>query len=215
VVNLDFRERTASSMTDSAILMDKNLCVYCGSAVGFDAEFAEAARRVGRALARTGIGLVYGGGRAGLMGVVADAVLDNGGTVIGVIPEVTAIKEVAHDGLTELILVANMHQRKALMASRSQAFLTLPGGIGTFEEFFETLSWAGLGLHQKPMGILNVTGYFDPLLSLLDQAVNKQFARLNHILRLVVSNDPESVVEELMNRAERESPGESIDLSKT
>ncbi len=183
--------------------------------MGFDAEYAEAARRVGRVLARTGIGLVYGGGRVGLMGVVADAVLDSGGRVIGVIPEVLTIKEVAHDGLTELILVPNMHQRKALMASRSQAFLTLPGGIGTFEEFFETLSWAGLGLHHKPMGILNVTGYFDPLISLLDQAVNKQFARLNHILRLVVSTDPESVVEDLMNRAEPAKSGESVDLSKT
>ena len=123
------------------------------------------AKTVGRALAHHGVGLVYGGGRVGLMGIVADAVLERGGRAIGVIPEPLATKEIAHNGLTELHIVADMHERKALMARRSSAFLTLPGGIGTFEEFFETLSWAALGLHQKPMGVLNVAGYFDPLLA--------------------------------------------------
>ncbi len=202
-------------MAETAVITENNLCVYCGSGVGIEPEYAEAAARVGRGLARARIGLVYGGGRVGLMGVVANAVLDGGGRAIGVIPDALAIKEVAHDGLTELIVVSNMHERKALMARRARAFLTLPGGIGTFEEFFETLSWAALGLHQKPIGILNVAGYFDPLLSLLDQAVNKQFAHLSHILRLVVSTDPENVIAELMHRAVHEGPGEPIDLEAT
>jgi len=146
------------------------------------------------------------------MGVVANAILDGGGKAIGVIPRALAIEEVAHDGLTELIVVSNMHERKALMATRARAFLTLPGGIGTFEEFFETLSWAALGLHQKPMGILNVAGYFDPLLSLLDQAVNKQFARVSHILRLVVSTDPDNIVNDLMARADSAEVGQDLDL---
>ena len=132
--------------------MNNNICIYCGSAVGIKAEYAESARKVGQALARHGLGLVYGGGRVGLMGILADAVLAGGGRVIGVIPDPLATKEIAHDGLTELHVVADMHQRKALMARRAIAFLTLPGGIGTFEEFFETLSWSVLGLHQKPLG---------------------------------------------------------------
>ena len=139
------------------------------------------AKTVGRALAHRGVGLVYGGGRVGLMGIVADAVLESGGRAIGVIPEPLATKEIAHDGLTELHVVADMHERKALMARRSSAFLTLPGGIGTFEEFFETLSWAALGLHQKPMGVLNVAGYFDPLLALLDHAVAERFVRPEYL----------------------------------
>jgi uncharacterized protein (TIGR00730 family) len=192
-------------MTAGAQCMENNLCVYCGSAVGIDAEYAEAAGRVGRVLAGKGIGLVYGGGRVGLMGILADAALGGGGRVIGVIPDALATKEVAHDGLTELIVVRNMHERKALLAGRARAFLTLPGGIGTLEEFFETLSWAGLGLHQKPMGILNVAGYFDPLLALLDQAVNQQFAHLRHILRLVISTDPEDLITELMSRADTDN----------
>ena len=145
----------------------KNICIYCGSATGTNPEYVETARRLGTILARRGLGLVYGGGRVGLMGVIADAVLNGGGRVVGVIPEALASKEVAHDGLTELHVVADMHQRKALLARRADAFLTLPGGIGTFEEFFETLSWAALALHHKPMGVLNVAGYFDPLLALL------------------------------------------------
>jgi uncharacterized protein (TIGR00730 family) len=201
-------------MTDGDARVEKNLCVYCGSAVGIEADYAEAADGVGRALARAGVGLIYGGGRVGLMGIVADAVLAGGGRAIGVIPEVLAIKEVAHDGLTELIVVSNMHERKALMARRARAFLTLPGGIGTFEEFFETLSWANLELHHKPMGILNIAGYFDPLLSLLDQAVNKQFARLHPVLRLLVSTDPEQVVVDLMSRADSIGVGQHLDLGQ-
>jgi len=170
---------------------------------------------VGRALVRHGFGLVYGGGRVGLMGIVADAVLEGGGRAIGVIPEPLAGKEIAHDGLTELHVVADMHQRKSMMARRARAFLTLPGGIGTFEEFFETLSWATLGLHQKPMGILNVAGYFDPLLALLDHAAAARFVRPEHQKLFLVSTDPEAVLSDLMARAGRESQAQCIDFNKT
>jgi uncharacterized protein (TIGR00730 family) len=195
--------------------MEQNICIYCGSAVGLDPAYAAAASRVGRALAREGFGLVYGGGRVGLMGIVADAVLRGGGRAIGVIPDPLAVKEVAHDGLTELHVVADMHQRKAMMARRSRAFLTLPGGIGTLEELFETLSWAMLGLHQKPMGILNVAGYFDPLLALLDHAVTARFVRSEHRELLLVSSDPDAIVRELMVRAHAERPGQRIDFAES
>lgn len=190
----------------------KNICIYCGSAVGIHPEYGETARRLGGILARRKLGLVYGGGRVGLMGVVADAVLEGGGRVVGVIPEALAIKEVAHDQLTERHVVAGMHERKALMAHRADAFLTLPGGIGTLEEFFETLSWAALGLHHKPMGVLNVAGYFDPLLALLDHAVAERFVRPELLELLVVSSDPEAVVANLVERAPMFRPGQKIDL---
>jgi uncharacterized protein (TIGR00730 family) len=190
----------------------KNICVYCGSASGTDPQYAEAARRVGTLLARRGQGLVYGGGRVGLMGIIADAVLDAGGCAVGVIPEALASKEIAHDGLTELHVVADMHERKALMARRSDAFLTLPGGIGTFEEFFETLSWAALNLHRKPMGILNVEGYFDPLLALLDHAVAERFVRKEFLDLLAISSDPEAIVEELTVRTPPDRPAQKIDF---
>jgi len=195
--------------------METNICIYCGSTVGTHPEYAAAARSIGRALVRHGFGLVYGGGRVGLMGIVADAVLERGGRAIGVIPEPLAVKEVAHHGLTELHVVANMHERKAMMAGRAHAFLTLPGGIGTFEEFFETLSWATLGLHQKPMGILNVAGYFDPLLALLDHAVAAGLARAENLKLLLVSSDPEAVVSDLVACAGRESQPQWIDFEKT
>ena len=126
-----------------------NICVFCGSSSGLRPVYADTARRAGEAIARHGLGLVYGGGRVGLMGVVADAALGAGGRVIGVIPQALATKEIAHDGLSELYVVPGMHERKALMATKSSAFLTLPGGIGTFEEFFEILSWAALGIHRS------------------------------------------------------------------
>jgi uncharacterized protein (TIGR00730 family) len=192
--------------------MDTNICIYCGSAVGIDPEFAAVARTLGRALAHFAIGLVYGGGRVGLMGIVADAVLEGGGRAIGVIPEPLATKEVAHDGLTELHVVADMHERKALMARLASAFLTLPGGIGTFEEFFETLSWAALGLHQKPLGILNVAGYFDPLLALLEHAVAARFVRPEHLRLLLVATDPTALVSDLMALVPPPSPRQRIDF---
>ncbi len=190
----------------------KNICIYCGSATGTRPEYAEAARQVGRILADRGVGLVYGGGRVGLMGTVADAVLEGGGRVIGVIPDQLATAEVAHDGLTELHVVADMHERKALMADRADGFLTLPGGIGTFEEFFETLSWAALKLHQKPMGILNVAGYFDPMLAMLDHAVAEGFLRAKHLGLLLISEDPEKLVADMLERVQPADPRQRIDF---
>ena len=175
----------------------KNICVYCGSASGTNPEYVESARRVGTILARRGQGLIYGGGRVGLMGVIADAVLSGGGRVLGVIPEALATKEVAHHGLSELLVVDDMHQRKALMARRADAFLTLPGGIGTFEEFFETLSWAALDLHRKPMGILNVDGYFDHLLGFVGHAVEMGFIRSQQAAQIVVSDEPGRLLDQL------------------
>jgi uncharacterized protein (TIGR00730 family) len=174
------------------------LCVYCGSSPGVRPAYAEAARRVGLALGERGLGLVYGGGRRGLMGVVADAVLEAGGQVVGVIPDPLATVEQTHDGLTELHVVPGMHERKALMARLASGFLTLPGGIGTYEEFFETLTWAAIGLHAKPIGLLNVHGYFDPLLRLLEHAVAEQFVNPAHLDLLHVSSDPETLATDLL-----------------
>jgi uncharacterized protein (TIGR00730 family) len=174
--------------------------------MGVSPLFRDAARAVGRAIADHEITLVYGGGMVGLMGIVADAALEAGGRVIGVIPEILATREVAHEGLTELHIVSGMHERKALMTNLSNAFLTLPGGIGTYEEFFEILSWTGLKIHQKPMGILNVAGYFDPLLALLAHGRDQGFVR-NHFLEpLITSEKSDEIVAALLQRmAERPS----------
>ena len=153
----------------------KRVCVFCGSSEGRDPRYREAAEPVGRSLARRGLGLVYGGGGIGLMRVVADAVLDHGGSVIGVIPHGLAAREVAHRGVSEMRVVPSMHARKALMAELADAFLTLPGGFGTFEELFESVTWAQLGIHRKPLGLLNVAGYFDPLVQLVEHAVAEGF----------------------------------------
>jgi uncharacterized protein (TIGR00730 family) len=149
----------------------RRICVFCGSNQGNDARFAETATAAGRLLAERRIGLVYGGGNIGLMGRVADAALDAGGEVIGVIPHALALKEVAHDGLNELHVVDTMHERKAMMADLSDAFLALPGGLGTLEEIFETVTWAQLGIHTKPCGFLNIAGYYDRLIAFLDHCV--------------------------------------------
>jgi hypothetical protein len=167
--------------------------------MGSSRAYADAARRVGSAIAANGLGLVYGGGRVGLMGVVADAALAAGGRVVGVIPDPLATKEIAHEGVSELIVVPGMHERKAKMAERAAGFLTLPGGFGTLEEFFEILTWAVLGLHRKPIGILNVEGYFDPLLAFLDDSIAQGFVRPEHRSLMVVSNDPESLVAEILH----------------
>ena len=192
-----------------------HVCVFCGSARGARPVYVEAARRIGSALARSGLGLVYGGGRVGLMGTVADAALAEGGRVIGVIPESLATSEVAHDGLTELHIVPGMHERKALMSQKSAGFLTLPGGIGTFEEFFEILSWAVLGLHHKPIGVLNVEGYFDPLLALLDHAAAERFLHPESLDLLVVSDQPEALATDLLAHAPRPTGPKRIDLDET
>jgi len=153
----------------------KRVCVYCGSSVGRDPRYAEATASLGRTLARRGIGLVFGGGSVGLMGVLADAVLDSGGSAIGVIPHGLAAREVGHTGLTEMRVVPSMHARKALMAELAEAFLALPGGFGTFEELFESITWTQLGIHRKPLGLLNVAGYYDGLVGLVDHAVREGF----------------------------------------
>ncbi|MFT5031799.1 MAG: hypothetical protein ACI9VS_004269, partial [Candidatus Binatia bacterium] len=147
---------------------------FCGSSPGGDPAFTEAAKAVGTELARRGIGLVYGGGNVGLMGVVADATLESGGEVIGVIPEALEGKELAHQGVTELRVVASMHERKALMEELSDGFVALPGGFGTFEELLEILTWSQLGIHRKPAGILNVSGYYDCLIAMFDHAVSQR-----------------------------------------
>lgn len=171
----------------------KYICVFCGSSLGSRSIYRESAQALGAALVKRGLGLVYGGGNVGLMGLIADAVLAAGGDAIGVIPEFLAEKEIAHTGLTQLHIVNSMHDRKALMAELSDAFIALPGGYGTLEEFCEILTWAQLGLHQKPQGLLNVEGYYDPLLQLFDRAVDDQFLRAD-LRNLVIEADQADVL---------------------
>jgi uncharacterized protein (TIGR00730 family) len=168
----------------------RSICVFSGSNVGSRPEYAVAASAVGRLLAEQGIRVVYGAGNIGLMGVLADAAVAACGEVIGVIPQMLVDKELAHGRLAELRIVGSMHERKALMAELSDAFLALPGGLGTYEELFEVLTWAQLGIHHKPCGCLNVAGYFDPLDALLDHAVSEGFVRPQHRRLLVSSSDP-------------------------
>ncbi len=175
----------------------KLLCVFCGSQSGARKLYSIAANAAGDEIARQGMGLVYGGGKVGLMGIVADAVLAGGGQVVGVIPDVLMTKELAHDQITKLEVVNSMHQRKARMAELACGFLTLPGGIGTFEEFFEIVTWAVLGIHQKPIGLLNVDGYFDPILRLLGHAVEEKFLRPQHLDLILVGEDPAALVTRL------------------
>ncbi|KRT71413.1 MAG: hypothetical protein XU13_C0049G0014 [Candidatus Rokubacteria bacterium CSP1-6] len=175
----------------------KRVCVFCGSRNGTRDQYVAAARRTGEALARRGIGLVYGGGGIGLMGVLADAAVSAGGDVIGVIPKALMAREVAHRGLPDLRVVASMHERKALMAELADAFVALPGGFGTLEEFCEALTWAQLGIHRKPCGLLNVEGFFDPLLSLFDHAVRERFVSPDHRSLVVVEEDPERLLDAL------------------
>ncbi|MFQ5805895.1 MAG: TIGR00730 family Rossman fold protein [Phycisphaerae bacterium] len=165
------------------------LCVFCGSNRGAQPKFEAAARDLGATLANESIALVYGGGRVGLMGVLADAALESGGDVIGVIPHALDEVELAHDGLTEMHVVDSMHERKALMADLSDGFVALPGGLGTFEEFFEVVTWAQLGIHAKPCGVLNVAGYFDKLVALLDHAVEERFIKPQHRDLIMVEDD--------------------------
>jgi uncharacterized protein (TIGR00730 family) len=181
----------------------RRICVFCGSNSGTQPEFRRAAEDVGRSLAERGIELVYGGGNVGLMGIVADAALAAGGRVIGVIPKALASKEVAHWGLTDLRVVESMHERKALMAELSDAFIALPGGIGTMEEFFEVWTWSQLGYHVKPCGLINSAGYFDGLISFLDHMTAEKFLREQHRSLLVVA---QTVNELLVRFAEFQAP---------
>lgn len=155
----------------------KRLCVYCGSSTGNRSEYAQAARELARAMVSRDTGLVYGGASIGVMGVLADAVIKEGGEVIGIIPRGLLAKEVAHTGITELREVDSMHERKAMMAELSDGFIALPGGLGTIEEFFEIWTWAQLGMHRKPCGLLNAGRYFDKLIAFIDHAVSEQFIK--------------------------------------
>ena len=172
----------------------RRLCIYCGSSPGSGEAYAAAARATGRALAQRGIALVYGGGNVGMMGRIADAVLDAGGEVIGVIPHHLADKELAHERATQMIRVNSMHERKQTMADLSDGFITLPGGIGTLEEMFETMTWLQLGLHRKPIGLLNVDGFFDSMLAFLDHMVAERFLKPEHRDLLMVDDDIERLI---------------------
>lgn len=167
----------------------KRLCVFCGSSSGADPAFTAVAREVGTLLAREGIALVYGGGSVGLMGEVANAVLAAGGEAIGVIPHGLWAREVGHRNLTELHIVDTMHERKAMMADLADAFLALPGGLGTLEEIFEVWTWAQLGMHEKPCGFLNVNGFYAPLFEFLDRAVASKFLKPQHRAIAIVEED--------------------------
>lgn len=175
----------------------RRICVFCGSARGHDPAFIQAATTVGTLLARRGIGLVYGGAQVGLMGEVADAALAAGGEVFGVIPEKLSSKEIAHHGLTELHVVQSMHDRKAKMAELCDAFVSLPGGWGTLEETFEVLTWLQLRYHEKPVGLLNVNGYYDALLAFADHALESGFLTRDSRRLLVDADDPEVLVDQL------------------
>jgi len=172
----------------------KRICVFCGSQAGTDPAYLEAARATGRLLAQSGITLVFGGGHVGLMGAVAEAVLAAGGEAIGVIPEGLVRRELAYQGLTELIVTRTMHERKQRMADLSDGFMALPGGFGTFEEFCEIVTWAQLGVHEKPCGLLNVKGYYDPLMAMFDHALREGFLRPVYRGLVLVSGGPDGLL---------------------
>jgi uncharacterized protein (TIGR00730 family) len=175
----------------------QSVCVFCGSSPGLDPAYTEAARSLGRTLAKANIRLVFGGGHVGLMGVVSNAAIEAGGEAIGVIPKFLVERELAHTGLTDLRIVGSMHERKAMMSDLSEGFITLPGGTGTLEEFFEILTWAQLGEHEKPCGLLNVAGYYDPLLTVFDQMVSRGFLSGPNRDLVLVESEPERLLQRL------------------
>ena len=178
-----------------------SICVYCGSRPGTEPAFAEAARQVGLWIAQNKGQLVYGGGHNGLMGMMADACLQAGGRVVGVIPKALVEKEWAHSGCSELHVVENMHERKRLMAERADAFLAMPGGIGTFEEFFEVWTWRQLGYHDKPVGLLNIKGYYDNLLAFLSTSVQQGFMNAEQMQLIRSGTNTESLLQSLVTEA--------------
>lgn len=179
--------------------MLKSICVFCGSNVGANGLYIEAARTLGRLLAENGIELVYGGGMTGMMGAVADAALAAGGRVTGIIPGSMNIPRVVHEQLSELVIVDDMRERKALMHQRSQGFIAMPGGIGTLDELFETLTWSQLGYQTKPVGILNVAGYYDPLLTMINHAIAEGFVLEHHRHIFVIEQEPQSLLQAMRN----------------
>lgn len=176
-----------------------SICVFCGSNTGGSEVYAGAARTLAHVIAGRGMKLVYGGGNIGLMGVLADAALAAGGQVTGVTPQRLLEKEVVHRGLTELRVVDSMHERKALMAELSDAFIALPGGLGTFEETFEVLTWTQLGFHRKPCGLLNIAGFYDGLTAFLDHAVAERFLKAEHRAMVLVEREPEALIDRLQS----------------
>lgn len=185
----------------------QSVAVFCGSSIGADPRYARAAAETGRELARRGLTLVYGGGRTGLMGAVADAALAAGGRVVGVIPHDMVAAERAHTGLTELRLVHSMHERKALIADLSHAFIALPGGYGTFDELFEIITWAQLAIHAKPVGVLNVGGFYDPLLSFLDHARDAGFIQHRFRQMLVAERELGPLLDRFAQHRQPEGAG--------
>ena len=177
----------------------KSICIFCGSNYGTREAYKAAAEAAGAAVAARGLTLVYGGAHVGLMGAVADAALGAGGKVVGVMPRALIEKEVAHDGLTELHEVGSMHERKALMADLADGFVALPGGAGTLEELFEVWTWGQLGYHRKPVGFLNVDGYFDQLIAFLDHQCDERFMRMEHRRMLIVRADAGELLDDFEN----------------
>jgi uncharacterized protein (TIGR00730 family) len=184
----------------------RRICVFTGSRHGSRSDYAQAAAALGRELVERDYGLVYGGGNVGLMNVVANTVLERMGNVVGVIPNSLVSREVAHGGLNELRVVGSMHERKALMAELSDGFIAMPGGIGTMEEFFEVLSWAQLGLHQKPCGLLNVSDYYDALIQFLDHAVADDFLKPKHRALMIVEQEPAKLLDRFEQAGRERSP---------
>lgn len=177
----------------------KNICVFCGSSFGANKKYSEAAEELGKVIADSGIGLVYGGAKVGLMGEIASTVLKEGGEAFGVIPKQLIEKEVAHDELTKLHIVGSMHERKALMADLADGFIAMPGGFGTLEEIFEVVAWGQLNFHNKPLGLLNVNNYFDSLINFLDHTVKENFIKPEHRSIILVENKPKQLLEKLLN----------------
>jgi uncharacterized protein (TIGR00730 family) len=183
----------------------QRLCVFCGSSAGSDSRYGQGAAELGRLLVSRGLGLVFGGGSIGLMGVVADTVLASGGDVVGVIPHALAQRELAHRQVADMRVVPSMHARKALMAELSDAFVALPGGLGTLEELLEIATWSQLGIHRKPVGVLNIAGYYDPLIALLDHAVQEGFVSAENRALIRVAEAPGALLEDLLSH--RPAPG--------
>jgi uncharacterized protein (TIGR00730 family) len=188
----------AKSVTDNKVNQSPlRLCVFCGSSPGANPAYRSAAETLGHELAGRGWGLVYGGGKVGIMGAVADATLAADGEVVGVIPQALMQKELGHTGITKLEVVSSMHERKKRMADLADGFVALPGGLGTLEEIFETLTWAQLGIHSKPCAFLNVEGYYDPLLEFLDRSVGERFVRAAHREMVLVENSPAALLDRI------------------
>jgi uncharacterized protein (TIGR00730 family) len=207
-----------NEMTKMNEMKIERICVFCGSSTGAREMYIEQAQKLGRRMAALGIGLVYGGGGIGLMGTVAQAMIEAKGEVIGVIPYALATKELAlnvtNGANVEMRIVSTMHERKAMMTELADAFIALPGGLGTFDELFEALTWAQLGIHQKPIGILNIQGYFDPLLSMIDRAIEEGFVLPRYRRLIVESHDIDDLISRFFNYRPLESIIKWVDMSE-